>query len=77
MVALLPGKFGKANSQGLIPGAILANARRNGDERNTIMMLAHIFGLHGRGFGGGILLILIVLACAVIIATWPSKSEPK
>jgi hypothetical protein len=33
--------------------------------------------MHGRPFGGGVLLLLIVLAFVAIIVTWPSKSEPK
>jgi hypothetical protein len=37
------------------------------------MILAHIFGGRGHLFGAGILLVLVVLACAVIIATWPEK----
>jgi hypothetical protein len=37
------------------------------------MILAHIFGMRGHAFGTGILLALIVLACAVIIVTWPEK----
>jgi hypothetical protein len=41
------------------------------------MMLAH-FGWHGGGFGGGILLFFIAMACIVIIMTWPtSKSSDK
>jgi hypothetical protein len=39
----------------------------------VIMILAHIFGIHGHTFGTGILLAVIVLACAVIIVTWPEK----
>jgi hypothetical protein len=43
------------------------------------MILAHLhgFGLHGHSLGEGILLLVIVLACAAIIASWPGKSEPK
>ncbi|HEY3863230.1 MAG TPA: hypothetical protein VGO59_15220 [Verrucomicrobiae bacterium] len=41
------------------------------------MIFAHIFSTHGRQFGSGVLLLLIVLACAVIIATWPSKPAAK
>jgi len=41
------------------------------------MILAHIFGFRGHGFGGGVLLLLIILAFVAIIVTWPSKSEPK
>jgi hypothetical protein len=37
------------------------------------MILAHIFGTRGQLFGSGVLLLLIALACAVIIATWPEK----
>jgi hypothetical protein len=37
------------------------------------MILAHIVGMRGPWFGGGVLLLLIVLACAVIIATWPKE----
>jgi hypothetical protein len=33
--------------------------------------------MHGRGFGGGVLVLLIVLACVAIIVSWPSKPEPK
>jgi len=48
-------------------------ARRNGLERKVIMILAHIFGFRGHAFGTGILLLVVVLALAVIIATWPEK----
>ncbi len=41
------------------------------------MILAYLFGMRGHLVGNGVLLLLIVLACAVIIATWPSKPEPK
>ena len=37
------------------------------------MMLAHFFGFRGHAFGTGVLLVLVVLACAVILATWPEK----
>ena len=37
------------------------------------MILAHIFGFRGHAFGTGILLLLVVLACALIIAMWPEK----
>jgi hypothetical protein len=55
----------------------LTGLRRNGLERKNVMMLAHIFGMHGRLFGGGFLLFLIALALVVVIVTWPSKAEPK
>jgi len=29
------------------------------------------------GFGGGVLVLLIVLAFVAIIVSWPGKSEPK
>jgi hypothetical protein len=41
------------------------------------MILAHLFGMRGHLFGGGVLLLFIALACAVIIALWPHKAEPK
>jgi hypothetical protein len=41
------------------------------------MILAHVFGMRGHLFGGGLLLVLVILACVAIIVTWPSKSEPK
>jgi hypothetical protein len=55
----------------------LAEPRRNGVERKIIMMLAHMFGMHGHLFGSGILFLLIALALVVIVVTWPSKTEPK
>jgi hypothetical protein len=55
----------------------LATPRRNGLERKVIMMLAHIFGMRGHGFGGGFLFFLIALACVVIILTWHGKNQDK
>jgi hypothetical protein len=52
--------------------AILDVPRRNGFER-IYMILAHFIGFRGHAFGTGILLLLVVLACAFIIATWPEK----
>jgi hypothetical protein len=40
------------------------------------MILAHIFG-RGHGFGGGVLVLLIVVAFVAIIVTWPGKPEAK
>jgi hypothetical protein len=48
-----------------------------GVEGMLFMILAHVFGMRGHLFGTGVLLFLIVVACAVIIATWPSKPEAK
>jgi hypothetical protein len=41
-----------------------------------VMLLAH-FGFHGHGLGMGFLPLVIALACVVIVATWPGKTEPK
>jgi len=41
------------------------------------MILAHVFGMRGHLFGGGVLLLLIILACVAIIVSWTGKSEPK
>jgi len=42
-----------------------------------IMKMTPILAMHG-GFGGrGFLFLMVVAACALIIACWPGKSETK
>ena len=41
------------------------------------MILAHVLGMRGHLLDGGVVLLLIILVCALIVGSWPSKSEPK
>jgi hypothetical protein len=40
---------------------------------NIIPMLA----MHGRLAGRGLLLLMVIAVCALIIASWPSKTQMK
>jgi hypothetical protein len=42
-----------------------------------IMKMIPILAMHGHVAGRGILLLMVVLACVLVIACWPSKSETK
>jgi len=41
------------------------------------MKMTPILAMHGHLAGRGVLLLVVVLACALIIACWLSKTETK
>jgi hypothetical protein len=42
-----------------------------------IMKMTPILAMHGHVAGRGILLLAVVVACVLLVASWPGKSENK
>jgi hypothetical protein len=42
-----------------------------------MMNIEPMLAFHGHAAGRGLLLLMVVAACALIIASWPSKTESK
>jgi hypothetical protein len=42
-----------------------------------IMKMTPILAMHWHGAGRGVWFVVVVVACALIIALWPGKSETK